>query len=155
MNCEREVYYFGCWGRPGHYLWTPTGRRAANDECTPWRLSELDGELAGDTVAEDNRRARLERQPIGWCRSEDQPEGVVRHHQRGHWIRHDWRGHWTAISFWDRSCDSRPGSNSAFIARGDMTGAEMLALFERSFPAVWERIAARFPLVLAMGGDRG
>ncbi len=40
-----NVYYFGCWGDKGHYLWTPTGdtlRRATRDIATPWTIGEMD-----------------------------------------------------------------------------------------------------------------
>lgn len=125
-----EVYYFGCWGGLGHYLWTPGGR-TRNEERMPWSLRELDGSLAGDPALADARR------PGHWS---DQPEGVVRlHHRAG----------WTAIAFWDRSQDQRGNSNSAFLARGDLTGEEMIERFELSFPAVWQRITGRFPLVLS------
>lgn len=118
MSSSHEVYYFGCIGDAGHYLWSTYGRLSGRKTLTPWGLAELDG---------------------GLLAKGDRTEGIVRLHRRDGW---------TAIAFWDRSCDSRPGSNSAFIARGDLTGEEMLSLFETSFPSVWARITARFALKL-------
>ena len=43
---------------------------------------------------------------------------------------------WTAISFWDRTGDSRMGSNSAFLAKGDYTFAEMINLASTAFPEI-------------------
>jgi hypothetical protein len=102
----------------------------------PWR--DLDGVLAGDPALEDTCRRRY------WS-SDNQPEGWARLHRLNGW---------TALAFWDRSCDTRGGSNSALIARGEHTAAEMVELFRRAFPAVWERITRRFQLVLPIEEGR-
>lgn len=47
---------------------------------------------------------------------------------------------WTCISFWDRSGDQRPGSNSNFLVQGEFSFAEMVALGRQQFPAVFARI---------------
>lgn len=122
-----EVYYFGAWGEPGHLLWTPAGRTDWEAQrALPW--PELDGVLAGDPELKDPHRRNH------WS-TDNQPEGRARlHHRDG----------WTALAFWDRSCDSRYGSNSVLFARGTLSAAEMLALFELHFPAVWRRITLRF-----------
>ncbi len=121
-----EVYYFGAWGMAGHYLWTPDGRDAWEARrALPW--PEVDGVLAGDPALADPHRRNH------WS-TDSQPEGRARlHHRDG----------WTALAFWDRSCDTRHGSNSVIIARGERDAAEMLVLFEQHFPAVWARINAR------------
>jgi hypothetical protein len=113
-----DVYYFGAWGEPGHHLWTP-GRRSAWEVERSLPWRHLDAALVNPHP--------------------DQPEGIARlHHRDG----------WTALAFWDRSCDRRFGSNSAIIARGERGAAEMLALFEQHFPAVWQRITAQFRVSL-------
>jgi hypothetical protein len=134
---ETQVFYFGAWGAAGHFLWTPDGRTAWEAQRTlPWR--DLDGPLAGDPALEDTCRRRY------WS-SDHQPEGLARlHHLDG----------WTALAFWDRSCDTRFGSNSAVIARGEHSAAEMVEMLQRAFPAVWERITRRFQLVLPIEEDR-
>lgn len=126
---ETQVYYFGAWGGPGHHLWTPDGKTTWSVRL-PWE--SIDGVLAEDPALADQRR----RTP--WSLG-DQPEGVARlHHRDG----------WTALAWWDRSCDRRFGSNSAVIARGEHSAAEMVELLQRHFPAVWERITRRFELAL-------
>jgi hypothetical protein len=52
---------------------------------------------------------------------------------------------WTALSFWDRSIDSRPGSNSNFLAEGIFSFDEMVKLAQEKFPSVWNRF--KFPIV--------
>ena len=52
---------------------------------------------------------------------------------------------WTALSFWDRSIDSRPGSNSNFLAEGIFNFDEMIKLTQEKFPSVWNRF--KFPIV--------
>jgi hypothetical protein len=57
-------------------------------------------------------------------------EGVARlHHLNG----------MTILAFWDRSGDSRPASNSAFVLKGKLTFAEALAEAKQRFPWVFER----------------
>lgn len=50
---------------------------------------------------------------------------------------------WTAVSFWDRSGDSRPNSNSAFLVREEMTPFRLLELARQQWPDVFAR--HRFP----------
>jgi hypothetical protein len=119
-----EVYYFGAWGEPGHHLWTP-GRRSAWEVERSLPWRHIDGALAGSHP--------------------DQPEGLARlHHLDG----------WTALAFWDRSCDTRFGSNSVIIARGEHSATEMVELFQRAFPVVWERVTRRVQLVLPVEEGR-
>jgi hypothetical protein len=135
---DPDVYYFGAWGAAGHYLWTPDGGMALEEQRRlPWKA--IDGPLAGDPALADPGR------PSHWS-TDNQPEGIVRvHHAAG----------WTAIAFWDRSCDTRHGSNSALIAAGEHSAREMVELFQRTFPAVWERITWRFQLVLPVEAPVG
>ncbi|WP_437309959.1 hypothetical protein [Sorangium sp. So ce388] len=145
---ENEVYYFGD-GRlrdgpgAGHHIWAPSNghvawAHAAALRKLPWSLAELDGSLAGDPALADRH------DPRHWA-TENQPEGLVRLHHRGGW---------TAISFWDRSGDSRYGSSSTLVASGTHTAREMVALLQRAFPAIWERITRRFELVLPVEAPR-
>ena len=47
----------------------------------------------------------------------------------------------SALSFWDRTGDSRPGSNSTFFAPGLTISAEdIVAGSKRLFPQVWARL---------------
>lgn len=46
---------------------------------------------------------------------------------------------WTALSFVDNTVDSRPGSNSSFLAGGNFTVEEMFAIAKRDFPAIASR----------------
>lgn len=47
---------------------------------------------------------------------------------------------WTALAFWDSTIDSRPGSNSVFLAEGTFGFAEMCELAYKYFPEVASRI---------------
>ena len=51
-------------------------------------------------------------------------------------------GGWTIMAFWDRSGDSRPGSNSAFIMWGILSFDEAVARAKARFPKVWSRFTA-------------
>lgn len=132
------VYYFGRWGGPGHYLWSPAGHIAEQAVTTPWTLRELDP-LCGDPALADVR-GRRSGDPLYWPGDEaHQPQGVARlYHREG----------WTALAWWDRSCDTRFGSNSAFVARGTLTAEALAQLGATAFPSVWTRVEAAGGLVL-------
>jgi hypothetical protein len=109
------VYYFGCLGNVGHYLHAPGGIRAQYSRVPvgfpgAWAGGGLDGTLL------DNKRSEV--------------QGLGRlHHLQG----------WTALAFWDRSVDNRPGSNSAFVAKGTHSFQGMLALSRKARPQVFAR----------------
>lgn len=113
------MLYFGCWNEPGHYLYDRDGRRHFEPRRgVPFRYTILDaGLLPPDGPA---------------------TEGVCHRAQIGGW---------TIISFWDRSIDSRPGSNSSFLCPGDFTFEEMLAAARMFYPQICERFT--FELKLA------
>lgn len=121
-----ECYYFGCWDRVGHFLFAADGRRihcfagvgilpCGLPKDFPVRAETLDGGLLG---------------------YEEQVEGrTVVTHIRG----------WTILSFWDRSVDERPGCNSNFVMRGNLSFADALDAARTTFPKVIRRFA--FPIV--------
>ena len=61
------------------------------------------------------------------------------------------RGGWTAVAFWDRSSDQRPGSNTAFIVHDDLTFAQVIRAAKHAWPQVWVRFT--FPVIEV--DDRG
>lgn len=67
-----------------------------------------------------------------------EPEGVAK-------IIVDSEG-WTVLSFWDRSGDRRPGSNTNFILKGTFSFEEALNYSKDIFPNIFSRIT--FPIVL-------
>ena len=59
---------------------------------------------------------------------------------------------WTVISWWDRSGDSRMGSNAVFFVRGDHPWAEALRRAREAFPREMKRMEAAYSIGLA-GAD--
>lgn len=110
-----RCFYHGCIGGAGHYLWDAGPHKCWSGGGLPFRASILDAGLL------DPQR--------------EQAEGVVR--------RVVIAG-WTVLAFWDRSIDSRPGSNSAFVVEGEHSTADALQVAKQNFPAVFERF--RFAL---------
>jgi hypothetical protein len=47
---------------------------------------------------------------------------------------------WTAIAFWDRSLDKRPGSSSAFILEGTHSFEDMLETAREKFADIFARL---------------
>lgn len=132
-----KAYYFGCWAAPGHYLWLPgTGGhpyKAGRDEV------EL---LGGRSHGRDPKPGII---PWGYSLdggllkgSRSYTEGVARVEQRDGW---------TALSFWDQSVDSRPGSSSTVAFDALLTPEEALAAAREAFPPIFARFP--FDVVLA------
>ncbi len=120
-----NFFYFGCWDRPGHFLYDTSGR--CSDRQTPadfpveYRI--LDGGLLPPNQPQKQGRLSV------------------------------WRTNgWAIISFWDRSVDSRGGCNSAFVVRDCDTPSSDLELLQQAFdvfPQVFERFD--FDLILPSG----
>jgi hypothetical protein len=125
-----QAVYFGCargvWGHreAGHYAYSPSGRSGGRygDPIGPWK--HVDGTLA----------------PMDGYRREAPQGHAVLHHKDG----------WTALSFWDRSGDSRGNSNSNFFFDATLTFEEALAAARERFPDLF----ARFPFEVVEWGVR-
>ena len=133
-----EVYYFGCIQTAGHFLFDRHQQHVdKRNTGIPWRW--LDGSLAPhykdcgfNDVIDDVGHIKAycvnrSGQPRPMCSGID---GIAKlHHKDG----------WTAVAFWDRSVDHRPGSNSAFIFHEDLTFTEALAIAKAQFSSIFAR----------------
>lgn len=131
-----KLIYFGCYRETGHFFWRPGMQYAPYDgNVTPWGWA-IDGGLCPGASTNPDRT---------WERGRPEVEGeVVLHHKNG----------WTALAFWDRSVDQRPGSNSVFCAEGNFTFEEMCALAQQHFPTVWSRFKFTVRLAEPVGVTR-
>lgn len=114
MNENPEILYFGRIGSSGHHLHSK--RTKIRYEETPWGMALDTGILKADNI----------------------PDVVD-----GKTVIH-WKDGWTIIAFWDRSGDSRPGSNSAFIVRQEMNSEKLLLLAQQQWPEIFSRL--EFPI---------
>ena len=120
------VYYYGCIGKPGHYLHIPAaspwdGKVHSNPDGWPkaWASHYAGGQIDGTL-----------------CPRGRQVEGAASlHHVEG----------WTALAFWDRSVDRRPASNSVFVVREWLDFPAMLERARAAWPDVFARFS--FPVV--------
>lgn len=132
-----EMYYFGYWDQPGHYLWSPQRMGVSPlDERVPSLLNAV------------KLDARYCRNP-GAAWKGDEPEGLAYLHHveivEGEPKDAPFIGQkWTVLAFPDRSGDTRPGSNSAFLAKGVFTFQQMIIFARAHFPDVWKRISGAF-----------
>lgn len=122
-----EVLYFG-WSAPGgHGLRRPAPQyqdpnvsRAsyasyASLSMTPWG-TKLDG---------------------GLCPEKEFPDRFLDKHE---YIKVHRLDGWTAVAFWDRSGDTRPGSNTVFLVRCQTAAVEDILKWSRiQWPEVWAR----------------
>ncbi len=129
------MYYFGCYGHPGHFFHRPgqyeplsVGREVT--ATFPWSAAECDGELQPGT--EEMKKGYPTQRP------DKQEQGICRiHHKSG----------WTALAFWDRSGDRRGNSCSTLIIDKELDFHDMIAEFQVSFPQIYKRVTAKFDLV--------
>lgn len=116
-----EVYYFGCAPNDtGHYLWFPGFRSVGRGgPALPWKYR---GFATGiQLVLDGSLTPRLTEQRQGPC---------AVHYVDG----------WTAVAWWDRTQDTRPGSNSAIIIAGYYFPDVALKIGREAFPAVFQRL---------------
>lgn len=114
-----DAFYFGCIGRPGHFLHSTRGYQV-------WR----------DTIPADFPISEERIDSAYTPRIKGQTQGVASL----------WHGNgWTILAFWDRSVDGRGGCNSNFILRGTLTFDEAVTRAKERFPFVWNRFT--FPVV--------
>lgn len=126
---EASLYfgYFGCLFGQGHYLHGTFGPDTRAPQVPmPWGPAVLDSTLCPDFA----RPGKAVAVPL--LASYQEPYRALLHHQKG----------WTAVSFWDRTGDTRYGSNSTFLAEGDFSFEDMLAMARTRFRPVMERYAA-------------
>ena len=118
---DTGFYYFGALDDSGHYAYLEGGRRV---DPNVWiKVCPWGFEADGGI----------------------QPKG---HQREGEAIIVRKNG-WTALTFWDRTMDHRPGSHSTYIADGNFTFAEMVELAKARFPARWQ--AMKFEVRLVEG----
>ena len=106
-------FYFGCWGHnTGH------------------TLRDADGSVHRDIVLP--QALRFTRLDAGYCDPTcSQAQGrALLHHVAG----------WTVLALWDRTVDTRFGSNSAFLVEGTHGFAEVCDQARAAFPLVWQRL---------------
>lgn len=119
-----KMYYFGCVETAGHFMWDKNLHLHISDahDC-PWKADrgDIDGKL------QPHRAACTKK---SYCGCGSSPEGKALVHSKDGW---------TALSFWDRSVDTRGGCNSTFFAKGDFTFETMVQLAKVNFPKVWNR----------------
>lgn len=139
MSAERRVLFFGCDGRPGHGWFGPglssvSWRHEVRGVC-PWDSGGIDAMLAPRTEPRQPGDRRV--------RGEELTQGVAAlHHRDG----------WTALSFWDRTGDSRPNSNSTFVVEGILAFDEVVAVAREHFPQLFARFT--FEIAPAPSGAR-
>lgn len=125
------MFYFGPWDQAGHHM------RA---ESHPPR--DLEESRAISHFTRTNPwGVKIDG---GLCPPQSFGEGRARlHHKDG----------WTAVAFWDRTVDTRPGSNSAYLAEGTFTFEEMVEMAKTRFAARWNKMAFEVSLVGAPDGQ--
>lgn len=134
-----RVYFFGCWGRPGHELRGPQGAfvpYTEGDAVVRWRRTadgsykHLDGQLAPRQARDGSVvwAGQADDRKIAY-RSAEFPQGVFLHHVLPNGF--------TALQWWDRcQGDTRGACNSTVLALGDHTTEAMLTILREQFPTV-------------------
>lgn len=124
------VYYFGC-ARPysdlGH-AWYGPGLRQVDYESREKNLPKdhnMDGRFPPTFNRQYGERPEL-----------PQGRAVLVHTAR-----------YTIVSFWDRSGDKRPGSNSSFVTEGHCLFDEIIAEAKLQYPRLFKRFGFEIKLI--------
>jgi hypothetical protein len=128
---EPFMVYFGPWKESGHFFFYENGGTVYADERKTlcWKDYEIDGVMQPGCPDPNDRLKRRTRPMV---------EGeALLHHKDG----------WTALSFWDSSVDTRPGSTSTYIAKGIFTFEEMVQLAKTRFAERWNKMTFQVKLV--------
>jgi len=121
------MFYFGPWDQAGHHM------RSA-DRPTD-RSMELEERRAESNFTRTNPWGC---HVDGQLCSKNTTEGLAL-------IYH--KGGWTAMSFWDYTIDTRPGSHSTYLAEGTFTFEEMVEMAKSRFAERWSKMAFKVELV--------
>lgn len=115
---EPVCFYFGRLDQPGHYWYV--GRPST----IPRSGGPVGLVIGGDLCPRDGVERSAAESPPGLARLTN-----LYNHQDA----------WTIISFWDRSGDRRPGSNSNFVVAGSVTFDAAVTIAKAAFPDLWKR----------------
>lgn len=112
---EPYMMYYGCWDDTGHYYYDEHGMSMSRREMDrlmkmPWGIYEVDGGM-------QPRNNQVEGEAVLVCKED-----------------------WTVLTFWDRTIDHRPGSLSAYVAKGTFTFDQMVAMAKARFSVRWNRM---------------
>ena len=107
-----SILYFGCHREDGHYFWDEELSRNP-------RWNEMVKVVPWGVEVDS-----------GLCPPGPDVQGRAALHQKDGW---------TALAFWDRTIDRRPGSHSTFLVHQTLDFESMVALCKKTFPRVWER----------------
>lgn len=120
IEMHGEMIYFGCVSDVGHGLHNSDGSRLDRHErnLLPFGESLLDTGLLKNVPQE---------QGLGTI-------SVIRG--------------WTIFSFWDRSVDDRPNSNSAIICHAVLDYCEIMRRYREQLPWLYERVSSKFNIRL-------
>lgn len=129
----KRAYFFGCVRTVGHSLISPAAEVRESECSAPWRVGEIDQAMQPGCTRGVGSHLTGGAQLLGVARL---------HHRNG----------WTMLSCWDRSVDSRPGSNANFMIEGKHDFETMLALVAETFPG--PVILAAYDTDLAEPGRR-
>lgn len=140
-----KVFYFGPWGGPGHYVWTPDGDHPRPERAGPWGPNELDA----SSYKRDYGRSAAFDTGRGFCPVDpEEPQGVWRLTRAVYLFEP-----WTAIGCWDRTSDRRGNSKAVFVAEGEHDMEAMQRIAAEHFPAVWARILGGQAMIAYRSGN--
>lgn len=122
MDAFIPMFYFGCWGSPGHFPFMKGGHHSR--EYANWPKSIWPRIDAGF----------CKRLPKSWDESSVKAEP-----QCGYTLTVI--DGFTILAWWDRTGDSRPNSNSALIMQGEHSAETMFRVGRADFPEIFQRQA--------------
>lgn len=110
MESRIDCAFFGCWGESGHYMFLPSRQHLNDTRCKQSNIPcahDLDGSHLFLPVPETQDHGRLTYLPAMNV---------------------------TVLSWWNSLFDSRPGVNSHFIYRSEVSVSSMWHMFKHFYP---------------------
>lgn len=135
-----SVYFFGCWNKPGHFLYGPRGAYVYMREIdivTRYRGGDGKDHHLDSTLAPRELGGRIIwKSKAGLPSNRNGSECA-----QGQFLRHVLSNGFTALQWWDRcQGDTRGACNSTVLVEGERTTEEMLAALRENFPSVVENL---------------
>lgn len=149
-----NIFWFGCWNEPGHYIRAIGQSRAADDRRFEY-MQEKDGiakiakiHIDGSLAPRWHKRGGIIWTTMAGHENQRRLEHTSEECPQGQFLRHEiviagGGPLCTALQWWDRTQgDSRGGSNSTILYGGKWTSAEVLEALRMFAPSRLERLRA-------------
>lgn len=124
-----RMFYFGPWDQTGHYFFAENGYSVQEERIPGFPFGHYGNRIPVDGCLQPGCRKDADGHWNHRGNPEVQGEAAL-HHISG----------WTALSFWDRTVDTRYACNSTYFAEGTFSFEQMVEMAKARFSVRWNRM---------------